>query len=86
MKANDESSLRVSPEEAVRICRTAGTLEDVYYAIDIYDEWWSDPKRRERYYDRGERACMMAALLIAGRIQGIREERQRQRSKNKPGD
>lgn len=86
MKVNGESSLRVSPEEAVKIGRVASTVSDAMYAMDICNKWWSDPKRRKHYYDIGEQAFMMAAILTAGRIQGIREERQRRRSKNKTSD
>ena len=73
-----EHKTLVTTEEAIRLVRKYGDLEDLETAREIYLKYMGD-------YFKGrdiEWHCFsaMAAIYTAGRVQGIREERQRRKA------
>lgn len=69
----------ISAEEVALVCKRAGTLDSIYRAIDIEKEVW---KLNEHEKDLlWLRRKILAAIYDGGRMQGIREERARQKAK-----
>ena len=67
----------ITAQEAVEISRRAGAIDSVNMARDIALEWKrTSDGLRGRAFDYW---CMLASIYDAGRIQGIREQRQRAR-------
>lgn len=69
----------IAPTEGVRISHTAGTSDDICRAREIYTAY------TETYKSDSDtlftHLCALSAVYLTGRIQGIREERERQRKK-----
>ena len=63
----------IKPEEAAALSKLFGTLDDVYRAKDIFDAYLSLCTGEEDHTYM--MMCALAAVYSAGRIQGIREER-----------
>lgn len=69
----------ISPKEIVELCRTEGTCEEMFTAREIMKEYEKAvPDKRDYNWWF---CCMLATIYEGGRIQGIREERQRIRDK-----
>ena len=68
----------ISAEEAVRITIKESTLSDLLKGRKITDEWRKQKGPITHVY---EIDWMLSAIYIAGRIQGIREERAKKKAK-----
>lgn len=73
----------VAPEEIVNLAIQQLTYFELDFAHRFEQAWKSGDnvqQWREMLSSRAfERTCMMAAIFAAGRVQGIREERQKHR-------
>lgn len=67
--------LRIDPGEMVRLTTAHGTLDSVEAAVAIAKEWERQHGENETEWDVMQ---MMAAVFDAGRVQGIREARERE--------
>lgn len=68
----------ITPAEATALSLTAGGTESIYRAKDIYDAFL--PVAHEQgYTDSFAFMCALATIYDAGRIQGIRECRNRKK-------
>lgn len=73
----------ITAEEAVAISLRAGTTEEIHRAVEIAAEYQKrEPtliaERGDTFY---RAACLYATIWEAGRIQGIREERSKQKKR-----
>lgn len=72
----------ISPQETITLLRENGTVDTIDIAIKLCYEW---RRQTSAELQKGSEdfnfACMLAALFDAGRIQGIREERQKRAHK-----
>ncbi|MBR4555271.1 MAG: hypothetical protein IKO27_06715 [Ruminococcus sp.] len=68
----------ITPEEATRIVKKAGTTESVERAIAIIEKYC--PPAAPLFIQNLALAFIAAAIYDAGRIQGIREQRQRKKA------
>ena len=66
----------VTPEEVVRLALSYATARDVWIALDIANEWKKQASGKDGDFSL---YWLYAAIFEAGRIQGIREERNRRR-------
>lgn len=62
----------ISAEEAVRIADEASTVTEISRGLEITREWIKQKGSITQTYDI---YFMLSAVYVAGRIQGIREER-----------
>ena len=62
----------IDPEEIVNLTLRFASLNRVYATQEVYEAWWK--KRKDSEVDR---LFALAAIFEAGRIHGLREERQR---------
>ena len=76
MIGKNTPNVLISPEEAAALARKAGTADDIMRGLSVYDAYI-------RFADIEEYAAKdfliysaLGAIFSAGRIQGIREERQ----------
>lgn len=61
-------------KEIVALASHYASLNSVYAAKSVYDAWWATHVDAE-----ANRIWVLASIFEAGRVQGIREERQRRR-------
>lgn len=74
----------ITPQEAVKIAWHSLTVRQAEHAKEIMDEWLDfDPAARQYPPVTSELIMLCANLFAAGRVQGIREERQAKR--HRPG-
>ncbi len=76
---NTKSQLLVSAEEAVRIAEKACTVNTADFVMGVCRTWWSDPEHYKWCNDPVEQAFMLSSVYMAGKMQGIREERRKKR-------
>ena len=71
---------KITQEEAHKIAHRYAPFEDAEYARKMYSDIFHQKFMSEEYeYDWAHR-CAAAAVYQAGRINGIREERERRRT------
>ena len=75
----------IEPEEAIAM-RGNLTNKEIYIAMDIFEAY---TEKRGRccsltYEERFEFFAMLSCVYNAGRVQGIREERQSKKAKKRP--
>lgn len=74
-----DTRLLISPDEVVKICDRAGTIDSIDIAKDIEDAFLelnstkSESDKKWLYYK------LLATIYDGGRMQGIREMRNRQK-------
>lgn len=73
----------ITPEEIVSITGRAGTIDSVDRARDIEQAFFELNKGKACNDSKWAYYCLLSAIYDGGRIQGIREERARQREKAK---
>lgn len=78
-KRKDTPPELITPAEAARISKKAGTTESIERAIAIIEKYY--PPAAPLFMQNWTLACIAATIYDTGRIQGIREEKQRQRQK-----
>lgn len=70
----------ITAKEVVELCSKNGTIDEMMQARAIFEEYErtvpKEPKDPNWWF-----YCMLATIYEGGRIQGIREERQRIRDK-----
>lgn len=66
----------ITAEEAAELAKNYSTLDDLFTADEIYKAAMKGRSRDTKW----EIMCSLAAVYIAGRVQGIREERQRRKN------
>lgn len=67
----------ITPQEAVKIAWHRLTVRQAEHAKEIMDAWLDfDPAARPRLRVTSELIMLLANLFEAGRVQGVREERQ----------
>lgn len=77
MVGNGKAQLLISPQEAITIARKYGTVDTIDIALELYKEWNSQTSTDIWTGHRDfSFMCMLSTIFDAGRIQGIREERQ----------
>jgi len=68
-----------TPAEVSRLTHSFGEIDDGYTASDVYNYYFQE------HYDGRDRKwhsfCALAAVYNAGRLQGVREERQRRKAR-----
>lgn len=69
----------ISPQEAVALALKFATTQSAYIAEDIEREYMKQTSAEQS--PRWRYGWLLATLYNAGRIQGIREERQRRKPK-----
>lgn len=69
----------ISPQEAVALALKFSTVQSAYIAEDIEREYMKQTEGEKS--PRWRYGWLLATLYNAGRIQGIREERQRRKPK-----
>lgn len=70
----------IAPQEAAALSAKFGTTDDIFRAEEIYNEFL---KLKGAENDtRWKFLCAISTIYIAGRIQGIREERRKKRDKS----
>ena len=78
MIGNGKAQLLISPQEAITIARKFGTVDTIDIALELCKEWNSQTSTDIWTGHRDfSFMCMLSAIFDAGRIQGIREERQK---------
>ena len=78
MIRNGKIQLKISPQETITLLRENGTVGTIDIVIKLCDEWHRQTSSELRKDSKDFNfMCMLAALFDAGRIQGIREERQK---------
>ena len=79
----------VEPEEIVNLAIKQLTYFELNYAFKFEHAWKTEDNVRQwREMLSGpafEKTCMLAAIFAAGRMQGIREERQKHKQKGAAG-
>lgn len=68
----------ITAEEAAELARKFSTLDDLFTAEEIYTAAMKG--RESSRVTKWEIMCSLAAVYIAGRVQGIREERSRRKN------
>ncbi len=77
MLGKREAPDMITAKEAVAISTKSGTIDEIYIAIEIIEEYERlNFAPNDKWYNM---ACMYATLFEAGRIQGVREERYRRK-------
>lgn len=72
----------ITPEEAAELTHKAGTVDDSSRGEAIYNTYIeTTPPEKIAKYRSFVAFCAIGAVYTAGRIQGIREERQRRRTR-----
>ena len=72
----------ITPEEAAELTHKAGTVDDSIRGEAIYNTYIeTTPPEKIAKYRSFVTFCAIGAIYAAGRIQGIREERQRRRTR-----
>lgn len=75
MIGNITDEVLVTPSEAATLFNEFGTVNDIYRAKDVYKAHLELTKDETDAHWRS--LCALSAVYLAGRIQGIREERRK---------
>lgn len=79
MTGKRQQPIMITAEEAVKLGREQGSTNSIDRAVEIVQEWQKAPQFPDSpAYDYW---CMLATIYDAGRIQGMRAERQRRNGK-----
>lgn len=75
-----ESKTSLSKDEILKV---AIGIEEVQYAVELYQQFFTEKQELGDFGDSWNAACAISAVYNAGKINGIRAERERRRTGKK---